>query len=137
MSKGVDGTWPRLRNLVLRRFGSMLGWWGLQLNYIRLSDEESKRGNVPDGLVIYYMTTDSKFNLQINTTPCGQTRFHQATLKADRYGVVHVGWHPFELFDDDEQLELEARRLKPWLDRKNLRDPARRRSFLIHFAGDA
>ncbi len=113
----------------MRYFAAILGWRGLQLEYVRLSDEEAARGQIPHGLVIYYITTDLKFNLQINTYPHGQCRIHKATVKADRYGIVHVGWHDFELHGDDQRLQQEVERLSPWLTRKNFKDRTWRRQF--------
>lgn len=63
------------------------------------------------------MTPDLKFNLQVNENPIGQSVTHQATIKADRYGIRNIGWHHFTLFDDDNELSCEAERLRPWLDR--------------------
>jgi hypothetical protein len=102
----------------MRWFASLLGWHGLQLELILFAQDEIAKWNVPaSGLIVFYMTTDWKFNLQINERPTGQAGTHQATIKADRYGIKNIGWHPFTLFDDDDDLRREAERLRPWLDR--------------------
>jgi hypothetical protein len=107
----------------IRRFASLLGWNGLQLEYIRFSPEEIVKYNVPSsGIITNYMTTDLKFNLQINELPNGQSHTHQATIKADRYGIRNIGWRPFEMFEDDQQLIQEVERLRPWLDRRLYKD---------------
>jgi len=97
----------------MQLFASLLGWNGLRLEHVRLPDKEQASTGV--GVVIFYMTTDPKFNLQINTFPHGQYRRHRATVNAERYSIIHVGWHDFELADDDQSLLVEAERLKPWL----------------------
>ena len=47
----------------MRHFAARLQWRGLDLKFVRLSDEEAARNDIPDGLVIYYVTTDLKFSL--------------------------------------------------------------------------
>jgi len=42
--------------------------------------------------------------------------------KPSLYGITHVGWQEFELFGDDDQLQDEVDRLKPWLFRKLFRN---------------
>lgn len=107
----------------MRYFASLLNWHGLQLERVSLSPEEvAELGISSPGIITYYMTTDCKFNLQINEAPIGQAVTHQATVKADRYSISSVGWHPFTMFDDDHELRCEAERLRPWLDRKLYRD---------------
>lgn len=115
----------------MQQFAELLDWRGLRLRYVCLREDEAARAIVPSGVVIFYQTTDDKFNLQINTYPHGQCRQHQATVKAERYGIGHVGWHEFELFDDDDAVRHEADRLRPWLDRRMFRDVDRRRQLLI------
>ncbi len=112
----------RMRDLAAR-----LGWRGLELEHVRLRDAEAERANIANGIVIFYMTTDLKFNLQINTYPHGQCRTHRATVKADRYGIVNVGWHDFVLHDDDSALDQEIARMHPWLYRSHFKDPVWRR----------
>lgn len=116
----------------MQYFASLLGWRGLRLLSIQLSKEEIRRcTNIPDGIVIVYDTCDLKFSLQINTYPHGQTRFHAATVKAERYGIFNIGWHPFELFDEDELLLAEAKRLQPILSRQLYKDRRWRWSFAL------
>lgn len=81
----------------------------------------------PDSkIIVYYLTTDKQFHLQINELP-GRPRLHQAAIGPLRYGIApYLDWHPFDLFDDDDELIAEARRLKPFLDRQQFRDPVRR-----------
>ena len=110
---------PLLR---MRCLASLLGWNGLQLEYVRVQDSEAHSQLPHDTVVVYYLTTDAKFNLQINTYPHGQSRFYEATVKAERYGISHVGWHQFELPDDDDLLVSTAATLKPWLYRPHFKD---------------
>jgi hypothetical protein len=112
----------------MRWFASQLNWNGLQLEWVRLSDEDVVRSSgVPESrILVYYVTTDQEFHIQINELP-DHPRLHQATVGPFRYGIgPHVGWQRFELFDDDTNLIAEAQRLKPFLDRQQFRDPARR-----------
>ena len=103
----------------MQRLASFLNWRGLRLEYIVFTPEEIARWNVPEsGIIAYYVTTDRRCNLQINEIPSGQSLTHQASITADRYGIRNVGWHPFTLFDDDNDLRTEAERLRPWLDRR-------------------
>ena len=99
----------------MRHLASLLGWNGLQLEYLRVRDSETHSQLPQNTVVIFYTATDAKFNLQINTYPHGQSRTHQATVKAERYGITNVGWHHFELPDDDALLVTTAEALKPWL----------------------
>ena len=116
----------------MRHFASLLGWRGLRLFSHRIPEEAlGPEVNIPDGIVIYYDTSDLKFSLQINTFPHGQTRFHSATVKADRYGILHTGWQPIELFDEDEPLMAEAQRLQPLLGRHLFKDRQWRWSFAL------
>jgi hypothetical protein len=114
----------------MRFFASLLGWNDLQLEYVRLPEDEAQRGSVCGCVVIFYMTTDPKFNLQINTYPHGQCRHHRATVKADRYGIINVGWHDFQLCEDDTRLCADVERLTPWLRRDQFKDRAWRREFI-------
>lgn len=115
--------------LRMQRFAAMLGWRGLQLEHVRVDMLENHKLDGP-AIVIYYTTTDRKFFLQINTHPHGQTRLHQATVIAWRYGMHSVGWHAFELFDEDQQLIAEGKRLEPLLARSLVKDRNWRRRFL-------
>jgi hypothetical protein len=114
----------------MRRFAALLNWHGLQMSHHLLSAEDIERLNFhPSGIIVYYMTPDLKFNLQINENPVGQTVTHQATIKASRYGIIHIGWHDFSLFEDDDNLKREAERLRPWLDRNLYKNKAWLREF--------
>ena len=104
----------------MRWFASLLNWHGLQLEWV-LPHDVMEQTAVPD-LVVYYMTTDPKFNLQINEVSSGQSITHQATIKAYRYGIRHVDWHAFTLSDDNAELMSEADRLRPYLDRSLYRN---------------
>lgn len=106
----------------MQHFARELGWKGLRLEHACLSDDEASKAGVGSGVVIFYATTDPKFFLQINTWPHGQFGTHRATVRADRYGVFHVGWHEFVLHDDERLLAMEADRLKPWLFRRQFKD---------------
>ncbi|HVX09843.1 MAG TPA: hypothetical protein VHC22_01455 [Pirellulales bacterium] len=100
----------------MRWFASLLNWNGLQLQWVRLDEE----------IIVSYVTTDIEFHIQINELR-NHPGLHQATTGPFRYGIgPHVGWHRFELFDDDARLLAESQRLKPFLDRQQFRDPARR-----------
>ena len=111
-------------------FAGLLGWRGLRLWKHLLSDDDVSTANLKNPLVIWYETTDEKFNLQINQYPIGQTRTYQATVKAERYGIGSVGWHSFEMFEDDESLKREAARLRPWLERRQFKDRKLRMRFI-------
>ena len=114
----------------MRWFASLLNWHGLELSHHVFSSDEIARWNFhASGILVTYMTCDLKFNLQINEHPIGQIVTHQATIKAERYGIVHIGWHSFTLFEDDEELRREAERLRPWLDRKLYKSKAWLREF--------
>lgn len=113
----------------MQLFASWLGWNGLQLEHVSLS-EGSIAVNGDVGVLVYYMTTDLKFNLQINVHPSGQPRRYHATVNAERYGIRNVGWHDFEITDDDQSLLAEAERLKPWLFRPQFKKKEWRREFI-------
>lgn len=107
----------------IRRFAGLLHWRGLRLERILFTDDQVGQLNLPSsGIITYYMTTDLKFNLQINELSKTPVFTHQATIKADRYGIRDIGWHPFTLFDNDEKLQAEAERVRPWLDRNLFKD---------------
>ena len=110
----------------MRRFAEQLGWRGLRLEYFRLWDD-NECPEITQRVVIYYITTDEKFNLQINTQPHGQTRVHSAVVKAQRHGIIHTPWQDFELFEEDALLQGEVERLRPWLYRENFKNRAWRR----------
>lgn len=113
----------------MRTFASMLNWYGLRLEWIRFSDEDAARWHtVPESrILVHYVTTDQEFHIQINEVP-DHPRLHNATVGPFRYGIsqIAIGWHRFELFNSDADLAIEARRLKPFLDRQQFRAPARR-----------
>lgn len=113
----------------MRTFASMLNWHGLRLEWIRFRDEDAARSpTVPAcRILVYYVTTDQEFHIQINELP-DQPDLYHATVGPFRYGIsqIAIGWHRFELFSSDADLAIEARRLKPFLDRQQFRNPARR-----------
>jgi hypothetical protein len=115
----------------MRRFAAMLGWHGLRLEWVRFRDEDAARdvGMPESKILVYYLTTDREFSIQINELPPHDGRLHQATVGAFRYGITQLGWHPFELFGDAANLATEAERLRPFLDRQQFRDPLRRAAF--------
>ena len=113
----------------MRWFASLLNWNGLELGWVRFSDEDASRwASVPASrILVHYVTTDQEFHIQINGLP-DHPRIYQATVGPFRYGIsqTKIGWHRFELFGDRNKLAAEAERLKPLLDRQQFRDPARR-----------
>lgn len=115
----------------MRWFASMLNWEGLVVEWVRISDEDSLNSiGVPESRIdVYYVTNDREFHIQINELP-DRSNLYQATMGPFRYGIgcIHraIGWHRFELFENDAHLIAEAQRLKPFLDRQQFRDPARR-----------
>ncbi|MFN0020220.1 MAG: hypothetical protein ACKVP0_18315 [Pirellulaceae bacterium] len=113
----------------MQRLAEFLGWNGLRLEYGRIPKDERTKAELRGQIFIYYMTTDEKFNLQINTNPHGQTRQHQATVKAERYGIIHTEWQHFELPDDEASLVRLAETLKPLLKRSNFKDRDWRKEF--------
>lgn len=126
---------PEQRQVVLskpfwrmRWFASLLGWRGLRIEWIRLQGEYADPLR-PGRIVIYYLTTDKYFKIQINEESPDQPRRHLATVGGERYGLGAIGWHSFELFESDIELAAEAERLRPFLDRQLLRNPTRRAKF--------
>jgi hypothetical protein len=115
----------------MRRFASLLGWNGLRMEWIAFTEEEAaKCDTVPiSRILVSYLTTDAEFSIQINEKPAGQIRHYQAMVGPFRYGFRPIGWLPFELFDDDAALLAEAVRLRPWLARRQFRDPKLRAAF--------
>lgn len=115
----------------LRWFASLLGWNGLRMDWITFTEAEAaKSDTVPASrILVSYGTTGKEFRIQINEKPGGQTRHYQAMVGPFRYGIRAVGWHPFELFDDERALVDEAERLRPWFARDQFRDPKRRAAF--------
>jgi hypothetical protein len=102
----------------MRRFAALIHWRDLQLERIIFTQDEISEWDLPrSGIITYYVTTDDKFNLQINELDATSPFTHQATIKADRYGIRNIGWCPFTLSDDFDKLKMEAERLRPWLDR--------------------
>ena len=75
-----------------------------------------------------YVTPDLKFNIHIHELD--EPPFtHKVTVVADRYGLWSQS-HPFTLFEDDEKLIEEAKRLKPLVDRKLFKNKKWRDQFL-------
>lgn len=113
----------------VQRFAEMLHWNGIEMDWVLFTPEEIEKWNVPSsGLLVWYLTTDLKFNIQVNETPPWEAVGHQASIVARRYGIRDVGWHPFNLSHGHE-LESEVERLRPWLDRRNFKNPKWRREF--------
>lgn len=122
----------------MRWFASLLGWRGLQLSWLRLSDENLAKSKMsvedaklywPGMILIHYQTTDVEFKIQINEQSPHNSCRYKATVGPHRYGLAFVGWHPFELFKSDADLVAEAERLRPVLDRQQYRNPIRRARF--------
>ena len=105
----------------MQGFASLLGWNGLQLERIALTPEENA-GQFPAGLVVYYETTDVRFGLQINELRDAAPYTHQAIVRAERYKILRTPWQAFTLFEDNAALEMEAKRLRPMLDRRLFKD---------------
>jgi hypothetical protein len=127
---------PRQRDIVLakpywrmRSFASMLNWRGLRLTWIRFTDDDAAAWpTVPESrILVSYVTTDQEFHIQINELP-DQPNLYNAAVGPFRYGISQpaIGWHRFQLFGSETDLAIEARRLKPFLDRQQFRNPARR-----------
>lgn len=115
----------------MRRFAALLNWQGLKIFYHFFSPGEDAGTSVPNTrFIVWYMTSDEKFNLQINEHPIGQSLTHQASVKAIRYGISNNGWHPFVLGDGDDELRSEAERLRSKLDRRLWKNRSWRRDFI-------
>ena len=106
----------------IRRFAEELGWNGIRQLHVLLGENEARLASIASGIVLFYVTTDEKFNLQINPRDHGQSRLFRATVKACRYGITSIGWHDFELFADENLFRREVERLKPFLYRPYWRD---------------
>ena len=115
-------------NELVRVFAAHLGWHGLFCHSFALNQENC--GSVSPGtLVRTYWTTDKKFHLQINASPVGQETTYQATIIAERYGLLPIGWQTLALHNL-ENAKAEADRLKPYLSRSVLRNGSSRRRFV-------
>jgi hypothetical protein len=110
----------------VQRFAELLGWRGLRVYGLYVADLKMAVDESP--IVIYYMTTDEKFNLQINCHPHCQQRQFRATVKAERYGICNVGWHDFELDEHAFDLPAVVDRLRPYLQRSSFKDRRWRRA---------
>lgn len=107
----------------MRPFAAMLNWRGLQLERLIFTPDQIAKWDVPaSGIITFYMTTDWKFNLQINELNAGSGFTHQGAVKPDRYGLRATDWIPFTLYEDDDALRREADRVRPWLDRRIYRN---------------
>lgn len=105
----------------IRALASSLGWHGIQLSsFSACSIEDAPTEETPFG--VFYMTTDEKFNLQINENPAGQSRTYQATVKAERYGILHTEWVHFDLSDDAAALAEVIQHMLPLLGRENFKN---------------
>jgi hypothetical protein len=106
----------------MQQFAERLGWRGLRMEHLWLREQN---GNLPAGsLIVYYITTDARFHIQINESPCGQWETHGAAVIAERYELVPTPFHDFRLGSDDRQLKAEAQRLAPYLSRANFKSKA-------------
>lgn len=115
----------------MRRFAELLHWRGLQLERLLFTEDDIVRYNAPPiGILVFFCTPDNKFNLQINERPAGDPFTHQATVKAERYGILNIGWHPFTLYEDEPRLIAEATRLAPVLERNQYKNRHWRNGFV-------
>lgn len=114
----------------LQALAAGLGWKGLQLLSHVVPDVELARLNLKTQAILWYETSDEKFNLQINIHPQGQTRHYQAIVKAERYGISVTDWHPFVLPDRLDAIEALTDQLKPFLLRSTFKNPAWCKRFL-------
>jgi hypothetical protein len=111
----------------LREFAERLGWRGLCVHRTTLPPAIAR---TPAETITFYSTPDSKFFLQINEHPPGQSAHFQATVLAERYAIGVIGWLPFSI-TSAESPEVEAERLAPQLSRRLFRDVTWRRRFLL------
>ena len=108
----------------------MLNWRGLRLTWIQFTDEDAAAWpTVPESkILVSYVTTDQEFHLQINELSRSDPT--STMLRSGRFGYgisqPAIGWHRFQLFGSETDLAIEAGRLKPFLDRQQFRNPARR-----------
>jgi len=103
----------------IQEFGERLGWRGLRMQHLWLSKQDGPLP--PGGIIVWYETTDARFHIQINESPCGQSETHAASVIAERYGLVPTEFYEFSLGNDDQQLQVEADRLAPYLARANFK----------------
>ena len=99
----------------LRDLAAALGWHGLQLLTCTVPGSKSWP-------VVYYETTDPKFNLQINEVPSVERIEYQATVKAERYGILHTQWIRFELPNNPDSFTAALSRLQPLVHRVNFKN---------------
>ena len=99
----------------LHDLAAALGWHGLQ----RLTCTVPGSKTWP---VVFYETTDPKFNLQINEVPSNDRIEYQATVKAERYGILHTQWIRFELPDNPDAFTAALSRLQPLVQRVNFKN---------------
>ena len=101
--------------ICLRDLAAALDWHGLQLHTCTVPGSKSWP-------VVYYLTTDLKFNLQINEVPnSGEPIEYQATVKAERYGILHTKWIRFTLPDSPEAFAAAVANLRPLVWRGNFK----------------
>ena len=94
-----------------------------------LTDEEMKTfGRWKAGIAYAYVTPDLKFNIHIHELDKPPFT-HKVTVVSERYGFWGPS-HPFTLFEDNEKLIEEAKRLKPLVDRKLFKNKKWRDQFL-------
>lgn len=114
----------------LQRFAELLGWRGLQQYHVVLPAAQVQKWSIPaPGVIVYYATPGTRFFLQINEASADDKLPYKATVIPDKFGMRAIGWHPFTLPADDLQLEAEAARLRPYLDRGLFKSRQWRRRF--------
>lgn len=106
----------------VQQFAEFLGWRDVKVEAFAWPESA-------DGFLVLYATTDERFNLQISRRHDLGPDHYVAAVVAERYGITSVPHQPFQLFDDLELLQAEARRLFPLVGRANFKHPAWRRQF--------
>jgi hypothetical protein len=117
---------------LLRRFARILGWSPLrQYNHLANDDPTAKKPY----LITWYESGQaigarSDIFLQINESPCGQTKFYRAAVCAIRYRIC-TPWCEFTLFRSEVRFVAEVERLREWLQRDWFEAPKRRKQYRV------
>jgi hypothetical protein len=113
------------------RFCRLLGWKGVRPYHMWLPPESLRyHGEFSDEVLFScYRTTDDNLFIQINEHP-GQCCEHQAAINAHRYGLT-TGWFKFFITDNLESADSEAKRLLPFLERRNYKSKMWRKEFVV------